>query len=92
MTLGVCPKPYTGLMPTQSAYAGFSILFFNLLKFTEVYLISLALVLAALVALFAGSLPILALAIAGLAIKIYPIAALAVFAAVTAWAVNQFWR
>jgi hypothetical protein len=55
-------------------------------------MISLALVLAAVVALFAGSLPILALAIAGLAIKIYPIAALAVFAAVTAWAVNQFWR
>jgi hypothetical protein len=55
-------------------------------------MISLALVLAALAALFAGSLPILALAIAGLAIKIYPIAALAVFAAVTAWAVNQFWR
>jgi hypothetical protein len=36
MNLGVCPKPYTGLMPTQLAYAGFSILFFNLLKFTEV--------------------------------------------------------
>jgi hypothetical protein len=55
-------------------------------------MISLALVLAAMVAIFAGSLPILALAIAGLAIKIYPLAALAVFAAVTAWAINQFWR
>ena len=55
-------------------------------------MISLALVLAAVVALFAGSLPILALAIAGLAIKIYPLAALAVFAAVAAWALNQFWR
>ena len=55
-------------------------------------MISLALVLAAMVAIFAGSLPILALAIAGLAIKIYPLAALAVFAAVTVWAINQFWR
>ena len=55
-------------------------------------MISLALVLAAMVALFAGSLPILALAIAGLAIKIYPLAALAVFAAVAAWALNQFRR
>lgn len=55
-------------------------------------MISLALVLVAVVALIAGSLPVLALAIAGLAIKIYPIAALVVVAAVTAWALKQFWR
>jgi hypothetical protein len=55
-------------------------------------MISLALLLAAVLVLFAGSLPLLALAIAGLAIKIYPLAAFAVMAAVTAWAINQFWR
>ena len=55
-------------------------------------MMSLALVLATVVALFAGSLPVVALAIAGLAIKIYPIAAFVVVAAVTAWALIQFWR
>jgi hypothetical protein len=55
-------------------------------------MISLALVLAAVAALCVGGLPLLALVIAALAIKIWPFAALAVFAAVTAWALNQFWR
>ena len=55
-------------------------------------MISLALVLATVAALFAGCLPFLALVIAALAIKIWPFAALAVLAAVTAWALKQFWR
>ena len=55
-------------------------------------MISLALVLAAVAALCAGGLPLVALVIAALAIKIWPFAALAVLAAVTAWALKQFWR
>jgi hypothetical protein len=64
----------------------------NQLTTTGGKMISLALVLAAVAALITGGLPLLALVIVGLAIKIWPFAALAVFAAITAWALNQFWR
>jgi hypothetical protein len=64
----------------------------NQLTTTGGKMISLALVLAAVAALITGGLPLLALVIVGLAIKIWPFAALAVVAAVTAWALNQFWR
>lgn len=49
-------------------------------------------VLAFFAALAMGSLPLLGIAIIGLAFKIYPIVALLVIAAATAWAINHFWR
>lgn len=55
-------------------------------------MISLGLVLAAVLALFAGSLPLVALALVGLAIKIYPLVALVVVTAVVAWALHRYWR
>jgi hypothetical protein len=53
---------------------------------------TLALAVAAVLALFAGSLPVIALAVVGLAIKIYPLVALVVVAAVVAWAFHRYWR
>jgi hypothetical protein len=50
------------------------------------------LVLAALLALFIGSMPLLVLAACGLMLKLYPLLALFVFAAIVAWAINHYWR
>ena len=47
-------------------------------------MITLTLVLAAVLALFAGSLPLVAFALVGLAIKLYPLVALVVVVAVVA--------
>ena len=54
--------------------------------------ITLALAVAAVLALFAGSLPLVALALVGLAIKIYPFVALVVVTAVAAWALHRYRR
>jgi len=50
------------------------------------------LLLAGVSALVAGSLPLLAVALLGLALKIYPVVAILVIAAMTAWAINHYWR
>lgn len=55
-------------------------------------MITLALVLAAVCALLFGSIPVLALAVTGLLLKLYPLLALLVFAAIVAWAINHYWR
>ena len=55
-------------------------------------MIPLALVLAVALALIAGSVPLLALALCGLLLYLYPLIALVVFAAITAWAINEYWR
>ena len=55
-------------------------------------MISIGLVLAAVLALFAGSLPLVALALVGLAMKIYPLVALVVVTAVVAWTLHRYWR
>ena len=55
-------------------------------------MISLALVLVAALSMIVGSLPLLALALCGLLLKLYPLVALLVFAAIAAWAINEYWR
>ena len=55
-------------------------------------MISVALVLVAAAALFVGSLPMLALAIVGLAMKLYPLVAVAIVTVVVAWVFHQYWR
>ncbi|MCP5205225.1 MAG: hypothetical protein H6992_13805 [Pseudomonadales bacterium] len=50
------------------------------------------LLLAFFSALAAGCMPIVAVALMGLAIKVYPVVAILVIAAITAWAINRYWR
>lgn len=92
MILGVCSKPNAEPIPTQLVYARFPLDFFNLLQITGGLMLTVLAVLAFFAALAMGSLPLLGIAIIGLAFKIYPIVALLVIAAATAWAINHFWR
>jgi len=55
-------------------------------------MISLALVLAAVCALLFGSLPMLAITLAILAITFNPLVVLVVIATATAWAISRHWR
>jgi hypothetical protein len=55
MILGFGPQPNAGPIPTQLAYAGFSFLFFNLLKFTGGHMIWVLLLLVVLAGLFINS-------------------------------------
>jgi hypothetical protein len=74
MTLGVCPKPYTGLMPTQLAYDDFSILFFKLLKFTGgLMLTTFLLVLFVGLGFISGSVWVLTAAVGTLVVKMFPL-------------------
>jgi hypothetical protein len=50
------------------------------------------LLLAFVLSLVAGCTPVLAVALMGLAIHVYPVVAILVIAAITAWAINQYWR
>ena len=55
-------------------------------------MIPLAIVLAVALALIAGSVPLLVLALCGLLLYLYPLLALLVVAAITAWVINEYWR
>jgi hypothetical protein len=55
MILGACPLPNADLMPTQLAYAGFSLRFFNLLQNQGGSLFTLLLILAVGLSLLSGN-------------------------------------
>jgi hypothetical protein len=89
MNLGFGPKPYTGLMPTELVYAGFSFLFFNLLKFTGGHMIWVLLLLVVLAGLFINSVRLTLLGILVLLIRMHPLATLSSIGAAIAWAIKQ---
>jgi hypothetical protein len=74
------------------AYTRFLFLFFNLRQITGDHVLTALLLLAFFLALAVGCMPLLAVALMGLAIKVYPVVAILVIAAITAWAINQYWR
>jgi hypothetical protein len=89
MTLGVCPKPYTGLMPAQLVYGRFPLPFFNLLNFTGGHMIWVLLLLVVLAGLFINSVRLTLLGILVLLIRMHPLATLSSIGAAIAWAIKQ---
>jgi hypothetical protein len=74
MILGFCPQLNTGPIPTQLAYAGFLILFFNLLKFTGgLMLTTLLLVFLVGLGFVSGSIWVLTAAVGALLVKMFPL-------------------
>ena len=92
MVPGKSPLPNAEPMPSQNGYARFSLRFFNLLQTTENLLISFALLVAALVALVAGSFRLFSIALAALMVKLYPLLVLAFIAVAAMWAFKIFYR
>ena len=70
----------------------FSSIFHSNNPLKENHMIPLAIVLAVALALIAGSVPLLVLALCGLLLYLYPLLALLVVAAITAWVINEYWR
>ena len=74
MILGFCPLSNNGPIPTQLAYAGFLILFFNLLKFTGgLMLTTLLLVFLVGLGFVSGSIWVLTAAVGALLVKMFPL-------------------
>jgi hypothetical protein len=90
--LGVCPVPNADLMPTQLAYVGFHLRFIHLLKITGGYLLTVLLFLAVVLSFISGSIWLVLLTVAALAIKIYPVVLLLIAFLVTAFLTYKYWR
>ena len=89
MTLGVCPEPNAGPIPTDLVYRRFSLRFFNLLKSTGGQMIWVLLLLVVLAGLFINSVRLTLLGILVLLIRMHPLATLSSIGAAIAWAIKQ---
>jgi hypothetical protein len=79
-------------IPAHFGYARLRFLFFHLRQVKGDHVLTALLLLAFVLALVAGCTPVLAVIVMGLEIHVYPVVAILVIAAITAWAINQYWR